>query len=141
VNPILVPAPPRSAYNPNRRVSDLLLSQVRHFQHIELKRGDVGIPADVARDVYTEGGAARYIAALTKALRGKPAAPAAAAQPKPAKPTNIAVLPQPKQSPAATQGLELAAVATPGPSSQAASPSKKKSAPKKTTPKKPRSKK
>jgi hypothetical protein len=70
MNPILVPAPPRSAYNQNRRVSDLLLSQIRHFQHVELKRGDLGIPAAMARDIYTEAGAARYIAAMTHALRG-----------------------------------------------------------------------
>lgn len=70
MNPVPVPAPPRSAYNPNRRVSDLLLSQIRHFQHLELKRGDLGIPAAMARDIYTEAGAARYIAAMTHALRG-----------------------------------------------------------------------
>ena len=70
MNPVLVPAPPRSSYNQNRRVSDLLLSQIRHFQHLELKRGDLGIPADIARDIYTEAGAARYIAAMTHALRG-----------------------------------------------------------------------
>ena len=63
MDPIFVPAPPHSAYNPNRRVSDLLLSQVKHFQHVEHKRGDLGIDPQIARNVYTEGGAARYIAA------------------------------------------------------------------------------
>jgi hypothetical protein len=70
MDPIPVPAPPREAYNQNRRVSDLLLSQVKHFQHIELKRGDLGIAPELARGVYTEAGAARYIAAMTNALRG-----------------------------------------------------------------------
>jgi hypothetical protein len=70
MNPVPVPAPPRSAYNQNRRVSDLLLSQLKHFQHVQLKRGDLGIPAAMARDIYTEAGAARYIAAMTQALRG-----------------------------------------------------------------------
>jgi len=71
VDPISVPAPPRSAYNPNRRVSDLLLSQLKHFQHVEKKRGDLGIDPAIARNIYTEGGAAKYIAAITTTLRGK----------------------------------------------------------------------
>jgi hypothetical protein len=80
VNPIVVAAPPRSAYNPNRRVSDLLVSQLKHFQHVELKRGDLGIDPELARNSYTEGGAAQYIAAATSALRSR--APVAAAPPK-----------------------------------------------------------
>ena len=70
MDPIPVPAPPRSAYNQNRRVSDLLLSQLKHFQHVDQKHGALGIPADLTRDIHTEGGAARYIAAVTRALRG-----------------------------------------------------------------------
>ena len=87
MDPILVPAPPRSAYNENRRVSDLLLSQLKHFQHVAQKRGTLEIPAALSRDIYTEGGAARYIAAVTKALRGtvspQPAEVAAVSVPKP----------------------------------------------------------
>jgi hypothetical protein len=79
VDPIPVPAPPRSAYNPNRRVSDLLYSQLNHFQHVELKRGDLGIDPELARNIHTEGGAAQYIAAITHALRSK--TPAIAAPP------------------------------------------------------------
>lgn len=71
MDPIVVPAPPRNAYNPNRRVSDLILSQLKHFQHVELKSGDLGIDPQLARNIYTEGGAALYIAAVTKALRTK----------------------------------------------------------------------
>ena len=80
MNPIAVAAPPRSAHNPNRRVSDLLLSQLKHFQHVELKRGDLGIDPELARNIYTEGGAAQYIAAVTHALRSR--TPVAAATPK-----------------------------------------------------------
>jgi hypothetical protein len=69
MEPVVVLAPPRAAYNPNRRVSDLLLSQLKHFQHVELKRGDLGIDAEIARNIHTEAGAALYIAAVTKALR------------------------------------------------------------------------
>jgi hypothetical protein len=87
VDPIPVPAPPRSAYNENRRVSDLLLSQLKHFQHVAQKRGTLEIPAALSRDIYTEGGAARYIAAVTRALRGtvslQPAEVAAVSVPKP----------------------------------------------------------
>jgi len=89
VDPILVPAPPRSAYNENRRVSDLLFSQLKHFQHVAQKRGTLEIPAALSRDIYTEGGAARYIAAVTRALRGtvspQPAEVAAVSVPKPQK--------------------------------------------------------
>jgi hypothetical protein len=77
VDPIVVPAPPRAAYNPNRRVSDLLYSQLKHFQHVELKRGDLGIDPELARNIHTEGGAALYIAAVTNALRTKGAATSA----------------------------------------------------------------
>ncbi len=89
MDPIPVPAPPRSAYNENRRVSDLLFSQLKHFQHVERKHGALEIPAALSRDIHTEGGAARYIAAVTRALRGtvspQPAELAAAAPPRPAK--------------------------------------------------------
>jgi hypothetical protein len=80
VDPIFVPAPPRSSYNPNRPVSDLIASQIKFFQHIELKRGDLVIDPKIAGNIHTEAGAARYIAAVTSALRGK--APATAAAPK-----------------------------------------------------------
>jgi len=95
VDPISVPAPSRSAYHPNRRVSDLLLSQIKHFQHVEMKRGDLGIDPGIARNIHTEGGAAKYIAAVTMALRSKAAFPAAPLKPtifstsKPAKKASI----------------------------------------------------
>ena len=80
MDPIVVPAPPRSSYNPSRPVSDLIASQIKFFQHIELKRGDLGIDPKVADNIHTEARAAQYIAAVTHALRSK--TPAAAAAPK-----------------------------------------------------------
>jgi len=98
VDPIAVPAPPRSAYNPNRRVSDLLYSQLKHFQHVELKRGDLGIDPEIARNIHTEAGAAQYIAAITRALRGKNSAAASPTTPN-----------QPKQTPAKKSPAKLTA--------------------------------
>lgn len=71
MEPIVVPAPPRSAYNHNRRVSDLLLHQLKHFQHVEMKSGDFGIDPEIARNIHTEAGAAKYIAAVTTTLRAR----------------------------------------------------------------------
>jgi hypothetical protein len=133
VNPILVPAPPRSAYNQNRRVSDLLFSQLKLFQHIALKRGDLGIPPDIARDIYTEGGAARYIAAVTRAIRGTASSP----------PVDRAVVSTPKpanEPPTTVSGLPLAAVARTI-SAPAKKSSSRKAAPKHLTAKKPKRKK
>jgi hypothetical protein len=81
VDPIVVPAPPRSSYNPNRPVSDLIASQIKFFQHIELKRGDLGVDPKIGGNIHTEAGAAQYIGAVTRALRSK--SPVAAAAPKP----------------------------------------------------------
>ena len=96
MDPIVVPAPPKSSYNPNRRVSDLLAAQLKHFQHVELKNGVTIAPA-LKRDVGTEAGAARYIAEMTRAIRGQSAAPA----------TGIAVVPAKAKK--AKGGLALAA--------------------------------
>jgi len=73
VKTIFVPAPPKSAYNPNRRVSDLLMGQLKHFHHLELKNG-IKIDPVLPRDVWTEAGAARYITAMTRAIRAQSAA-------------------------------------------------------------------
>jgi hypothetical protein len=66
--------PPKEAFNKNRRVSDLIRQQVNHLKHVEAKlpaEKRVGIPQHV---VVTEDDAARYIAAMTRLLRGEPAA-------------------------------------------------------------------
>ena len=74
MEPIRVPGPSPAAFHKNRRVSDLLLSQIRHFQHVAEKRS-LKINPEIARDVHTEGGAARYIATVTRALSA-PSTPA-----------------------------------------------------------------
>ncbi len=133
MDPILVPAPPRSAYNENRRVSDLLFSQLKHFQHVAQKHGALGIPADLERDMYTEGGAARYIAAVTGALRGTvpplPAEVAAVAAPRPRKERRKTV-----------PGLAVAATAARTPAPPKKSAAKKAVAKRRTAPKTPRKK-
>lgn len=96
MNPIPVPAPPKSAYNPNRPVSDLLANQLKHFQHVELKNG-IKIDPALKRDVATEAGAARYIAEMTRTIRGQSSA----------QPAGIAVVPG-KAKPV-DKGLALAA--------------------------------
>jgi len=102
MNPIPVPAPPKSAYNPNRRVSDLLAAQLKHFQHVELKNG-IKIDPALKRDVGTEAGAARYITEMTRAIRAQSAA----------SPAGIAVVPaQVGKAKKAKSGLALAAAAT-----------------------------
>ena len=107
MEPIPVPAPPKSSFNTNRRVSDLLLSQVKHFQHVAQKLG-LEVDRALERDIYNEGGAARYITSITRALRS-------GSQPFKAKPVvaiRRAIRP-PRQQPAT---LDLAAgAATPSP--------------------------
>jgi hypothetical protein len=76
MEPIRVPRPSSTAFHKNRRISDLLLWQIEHFRHVAEKRS-IKVGPEVARDVHTEGGAARYIATVTRALqkgvRAKPA--------------------------------------------------------------------
>jgi hypothetical protein len=68
---IKLPKTPKSAYNPRRPASALLLSQIEHLEHA------VGLePKRVKR---TEGDAARYIAKLTAELLKQAQAPAAPA--------------------------------------------------------------
>ncbi len=112
MDPILVPAPPASAYNPLRRVSDLLLSQLKLFQHVETKHGKLAIDPKLASDIHTEAGAAAYIAAVTTALRGSKLASKAKLVALPAKPKSK----KPKPAPS----LDLAAAA--------ATPAKKRAA-------------
>jgi hypothetical protein len=71
---IRVPAPDAKAFQKNRRASDLVLSQVNHLQHLVHKH-DIPVDAAIAEDIHTEGGAARYIAAVTRAIRNRASAP------------------------------------------------------------------
>lgn len=125
MDPIFVPAPPKSAFNKNRRVSDLLMGQLKHFQHVEKKNGITIAPA-IARDVHTEAGAARYITQMTRAIRG-------AAKP------GIAIMPAPKPAKKAAPlaGLAIAAAAA-GSSTKAVAAKPKKKAAKKSAKRKPR---
>jgi hypothetical protein len=76
MEPIRVPRPSPTAFHKNRRISDLLLSQIKHFQHVAQKRS-LKMDPEIARDMHTEGGAARYIATVTRALRkNAPSTPA-----------------------------------------------------------------
>jgi hypothetical protein len=70
VEPILVPAPPKSAFNKNRPVSDLLAGQLKHFQHVEHKHG-IAIDRASSSDLHTEAGAASYILKMTQAIRSQ----------------------------------------------------------------------
>jgi hypothetical protein len=118
---IQVPGPPKESFNKSRPISDLLQSQVRHFQHVEAKLAPSLRTKFTSSQLHTENGAAQYIAQMTGIMRsGIPkavptATPIAALKPSP-KPT-----PKP---PRRTQPLAIAAAAT---SSKKAHPKKKAS--------------
>lgn len=115
MEPIVVPAPPKSSFNKNRRVSDLLLSQLKHFQHVAHKQGMQIDPA-LEGDLATEAGAARYIARVTREMRAQ------------AKPSGIALVP-PSPAPAPAQAAILRDLAAaPQPKRAARKPKKGKKA-------------
>lgn len=73
---IQVPAPPKEAFNKHRRISDLIKAQIAHLKHLEekLPAGQrAGLPH---HSIVTENDAARYIAAMTRLMRGDEAAAA-----------------------------------------------------------------
>lgn len=73
---IRVPGPPVEAFRKHRPISDLVKSQIKHFQHLEHKLR-LDLPTKFSpHDLTTEGAAARYIAEVTTAL----CAPSPAAQ-------------------------------------------------------------
>jgi hypothetical protein len=106
MEPIVVPAPPKSSFNKNRRVSDLLLAQVKHFQHVAHKQG-MQIDAALQSDMATEAGVARYIARVTREIhaQAKPLGPAlvpprpAASAPQPGMVEEMAAAPRPAGTP------------------------------------------
>ena len=67
---IKVPKSPKSAFNPDRKASALLVSHIAHLEHA------LGLPERPAKR-WKEGAAARYIGALTAQLTGQPAPQAA----------------------------------------------------------------
>ncbi|HUZ97058.1 MAG TPA: hypothetical protein VMU57_19315 [Edaphobacter sp.] len=71
---IRVPGPPPEAFRKNRPISDLIKSQIRHFQHLEQKLR-LDLPTKFSpHDLTTEDAASRYIAEMTAALRDQSAA-------------------------------------------------------------------
>ena len=122
MEPILVPGPPKEAFNKHRPISDLVRKQVDHFRHIEER-----LPPDLRatlpqHQIVTENEAARYISAMTSYLLSRP-------RPKPAAKKIVAIKPPAPIRPG--RPLTLAAAAAPARKKSAA---KKKSAPKKETP-------
>jgi hypothetical protein len=77
---IKVPKTPRSAFNPDRPASALLIAHVMHLEHA------LGLPERSPKKRLTEGAAARYIGELTARLTGQPPPVAATKGPNP-KPT------------------------------------------------------
>lgn len=68
MDPIRVPGPPPQAFRKNRPVSDLIKSQIKHFQHLEHKL-QLTLPTKFSpHDLTTEAAAAQYIAEMTTAL-------------------------------------------------------------------------
>lgn len=116
---IPVPAPPKSAFNKDRPVSDLLSGQLKHFAHIEASLPPSLRSGMRPRDYATEQGAAKYIAHLTNALKSLNQAKA---------PTPISKSPS-RNTPSAAQSLALAAAAD-----EVAAPQQEKSKPAKKTP-------
>jgi hypothetical protein len=66
---IQVPGPPKESFNKDRPISDILLSQVKHFQHVEAKL-DPSLRTNFSPRILTENTAAQYIAQMTNVLRG-----------------------------------------------------------------------
>jgi hypothetical protein len=65
---IHVPKPSKSAMNPDRKASDLLITQIQHLQHAERR-----LPLRYRSEIYThairtEGEAAEYIRQVTEAI-------------------------------------------------------------------------
>jgi hypothetical protein len=93
---IRVPGPPPEAFRKNRPISDLIKSQIKHFQHLEHKL-HLTLPTKFSpHDLNTEAAASQYIAEMTAALRhGAPSAQSAPT------PIRVASPPKPDTTPAA----------------------------------------
>jgi hypothetical protein len=68
MEPILVPGPPKQAFNKQRRMSDLIKAQVKHFKHLEEKLAPELRRSLPQHPIISEDDAARYIAPMTKLL-------------------------------------------------------------------------
>jgi hypothetical protein len=101
MDPIRVPAPPKTAFNKQRPMSDLIKWQVRHFKHLEQKLPPESRAALPQHRIITEADAARYIAPMTALLRSRSDAVPAAAKP-------VAQMPSPSRR---ATGFSIAATA------------------------------
>ena len=131
---IRVPAPPKQSFHKDRPISDLLASQIKHFQHIETKL-DLTMPTSSHR-IATENDAAQYIAEMTHALLNRTPQTSAAPGPTPPPGTKPRLVPRraPTRAAKPAQGIPIAAAAS-------ASKTKKKAVKKKASAKKSSSKK
>ncbi len=121
---IQVPGAPKESFNKHRPISDLLLSQVKHFQHVEAKL-DPSLRTNFSpRDVRTENTAAQYIAQMTNILRGHTAPRVALAGPIPV-PLPVKAVAKPVRH---SKGFPLAAAADAAPDSKPRSAAQKKAA-------------
>ena len=124
---IQVPGPPKESFNKNRPISDLLLAQVRHFQHIDARLDPSRRTHVSPREVLTENTAAQYIAQMTSILRGDTPLTVASAIPAP--------VPLPARTAAKSirqpRGIPLAAAADPTPDSKPLPAPKKRASTKK----------
>jgi hypothetical protein len=121
MEPVLVPLPPKEAFNKGRLISDLVRNQIDHFKHVEATLPQSVRATIPQHPIVTENDAARYIHAMTTYLLSqpqpkRPAKEAAAKPPTPIRPR---------------RPLALAAAATPVLKKPTA---KKKSSAKKETP-------
>lgn len=99
---IRVPGPPPEAFRKNRPISDLIKSQVGHFQHLEHKL-KITLPTKfLPHDLTTEAAASQYIAEMTAALRNR----ASGAQPT-AAPIRVVSSPKPDTTPAAISAAPI----------------------------------
>lgn len=121
MEPILVPGPPKEAFNKHRPISDLVRNQVEHFKHVEQKLPEEVRATLPQHDIVTENEAARYISAMTSYLLSRP-------RPKQAAKKTVAIKPPAPIRPGPP--LTLAAAAAPA---RKKSTAKKKSAAKKET--------
>lgn len=113
---IRVGAPPKSAFNQDRPISDLIRSQVEHLKHVEERLTPEQRSTIPAGEIKTEAEAARYIAAMTAILQsGARVEQVAEVTPKLEsirKPLRKAGKKQLKKAPAAGRKLALAASAS-----------------------------
>lgn len=75
IREIPVPKVPASAFNKNRKPSDLIRRQLEHLQHVVARHPAGGVLAAQAKRVRTEGQAAAFIGRATQLLHaeGRPA--------------------------------------------------------------------